>query len=247
MSVAPQAYFASEVGGERVSVVTLLPPGASPATYEPTLSSLAALSRAKLWFQVGVPTFAFEAAWTERVRSAAPQMRVVDTSVGVELLHHNPHIWLSPRRAIRQAEHMAEALRQADPAGAAHYSRRLGALRTRLQALDAELRTTLTPAAGRTVVVFHPSWAYFAHDYGLKLLAIEDHGHEPGPSHAGDVLEDARALGITTVFVQPQMHSRSAVGTAEALGGRVRSLDPLTQRWPEALRAAAEAFVQEAR
>ncbi len=247
VSVAPQSYFVKRIAGERVSVVTLLPPGASPATYEPTLSSLTALARARLWFRVGVDTFAFEAAWTERVRSAAPHMRLVNTSVGVGLLEHNPHLWLSPRRAVRQAEQMAKALSEVDPAGAKDYAAGLKAFRSEVAALDAELSAALAPAKGRTVLVFHPSWDYLTADYGLRMLAIEDCGHEPGPGHAAEVLGEARRLGIDTVFVQPQMHSRSAHGTAEALGGKVRTLDPLDPDWPHALRAAAQAFAGAAR
>ncbi len=247
VSILPQKYFVERLAGPRAEVMALLPPGSNPATYDPSMSTLARLSRAKLWVRVGVPGFVFERAWTEKIRSAAPHMRLVDSSKGVPLIGHNPHVWLSPRLVVTQARNIAEALMEVDPEGREFYRERLEVFEKELRDLDAELGAAMSKVEGKTFVVFHPAWEYFARDYGIHLMVIEEQGREPGPDKLAKMVDQARAKGIRTVFVQPQISSRSAQTVAEALGGKVVAIDPLAEDWPGALRDAALAFVEAAR
>ncbi len=90
VSIVPQQYFVERLGGEHVAVSVMVPPGASPATYEPKPSQMAALANARLYLAIDVP---FEKAWLPRIASANPSMRVAHTDKGIEKLpmaaHHH--------------------------------------------------------------------------------------------------------------------------------------------------------------
>lgn len=247
VTLAPQRYFVESLAGDRAAVEVLLPPGANHETYEPTIRTLTGLQGARLWFQVGPAIFPFETAWSAKVLAAAPGMKAVDTSTGVPLLDANPHIWLSPKRVVLQARTMARALAAQDPAGKAEYEQRLASFEQQLAALDRELASLLEPVRGRSLVIFHPSWDYFAHDYGFSFLAIEQEGHVPGAAGLERLLAEARQAGARDVFVEPHVSSRLASTVAGELGGQVVVIDPLPLDWPDGLRRAARTIVEHAR
>jgi zinc transport system substrate-binding protein len=76
-------------------------------------------------------------------------------------------------------------------------------------------------------VVFHPSWGYFADDYGLRQLAIEVDGKVPSDAEISRLQRRARELGITVVYVQPQIAGQALHAVADSIGARVETLDPL--------------------
>ena len=94
VSILPQADFVRQLGGDRVEVSVMMPPGANEHNYEPDTGQLKALSQANLYVKVG--HLPFEDAWMERFVSTNRDMLVVDSSQSIEMIEHNPHIWLSP-------------------------------------------------------------------------------------------------------------------------------------------------------
>jgi len=247
VTVAPQGYVVARLGGRRVAVQVLLPASANHEEYEPTLGLLTGLSGAALWLQVGPEVFDFEKAWAAKILGAAPGMVAVDTSRGLTPIARNPHFWLSPRLVRQTLPTLTAALIAADPAGRDDYARGQTQLEAELDALQAELTGLLAPARGKTLLFFHPAWTYLGADHGLNLLAIEQHGHEPGPGQLQELIETARGLGVQDVFVEPQISSRSAATVAAALGGQLRTVDPLAADWPGGLRQAARLFAAHAR
>lgn len=81
VSILPQKRFVERIGGDRVSVQTMVSPGASPATYEPKPRQMAGIASARLFFAVGVP---FESVWLDRIAAANPEMEIVRTQDGIE-------------------------------------------------------------------------------------------------------------------------------------------------------------------
>jgi len=116
------------------------------------------------------------------------------------------------------------------------------ALLASIDALDADVRRILAPAAGKRFYVFHPAWGYLARDYGLVQISIEHGAKEPGAAELAQLMRDARADGAEVVFVQPEFSSRSAQVVADEIGAKLVSLDPLALDWPGAIRHAAEAI-----
>jgi len=174
-----------------------------------------------------------------RITRANPRMRVVDTSAGVEYLPDDPHIWLSPAAAPIQAGHILAALVAEDPEHAGEYRRNHEAFLARVAELDTRIRALFAGVSRRTFLVFHPAWGYFARDYGLQQLAIEEHGKSPGPVALGRAIELARSRGLRTIFVQPQFDRRTGETIARAIGGSVVVIDPLARDWAANLERAA--------
>jgi zinc transport system substrate-binding protein len=264
VSIEPQAYFVERVGGERVAVQALVKSGQSPATYEPSPRQMAALSESKLYFRIGVP---FEKALLPKIEGTIPGLRVVDTRVGVPLREmkarpcpgssgkdrrgdnedarngnegKDPHIWLSPRRVKLQARTIATALAGIDPKGRQIYERNYAAFAEDLDRLDSALAETLKPVQGKSFLVFHPSWGYFAEDYGLRQEAIEMEGKEPTGRQLARIIEEAKAEGVKVIFVQPQFSRSMAEAVADAIGGEVVTIDPLAGDYIQNLRSVAD-------
>ena len=152
----------------------------------------------------------------------------------------DPHIWLSPRRLEIMAVTAARYLAKVDPPRTARFNERAAAVRARLRALDAALTERLAPVRGRAFLIFHPAWGYFADDYGLRQVAIEIEGKEPAEHELTHLARQVRALGIGTLFVQPQNHSTKLAPLARMLGARLETLDPLALDLPANLKLAAE-------
>jgi zinc transport system substrate-binding protein len=240
-SIPPHSWLLERIGGDRVSVHTVLRPGESPTTHQPSDAQVSRVLAARVFFRSGVP---FEAgAW---FRAVSGEVEVVDLRRGVatrtiEGHAHDghsehretgvnaldPHSWLSPSRLVVQAATVADTLARVDPGHADDYATRLAGFQREMAELDAAIRDVLDPYRGRIFVVFHPSWGYFADDYGLVQVAIEIAGNEPTDAELTELQGRIRDLGVSVIYVQPQIAGRSAAAVAGAVGARLVTLDPL--------------------
>lgn len=245
VSILPQAYFVERIGGERVKVDVLVQPGQSPATYSPTPKQMVKLAEARIFFRIGVP---FEKVFLPKIEDALPDLLVVDTSQGIALQtldHHDhgeehpdegqegteldPHIWLDPMLVKKLAGIIKETLIRVDPQGTELYEKNYASLAGELDELDRELKDTLAPLKGKTLLVFHPSYGYFARAYGLHQLAVETGGKQPSARQLAHIIETAREKEVRIIFVQPQFSEKSARTVARAINGTVVALDPLAR------------------
>lgn len=259
VSILPQKAIVEAVAGPHAQVDVLVGPGRNIHTYEPTPKQMAALGEADLVLPIGVP---FERAWLPRLAAANPGLPVVDllAAAGIErlpMIGHahadddahgegelDPHIWTDPRLVARLLPPLVAALADADPMHAAEFAAGAERFAGELAALDAELRALFAGLEGRRFLVFHPSWGYFAAAYGLVQVAIEHEGKEPGARALAGIIEQAKAAGVRTVFVQQQSATASARAVAEAIGGRVVTLDPLAPDYLANLRRSAQAIAE---
>jgi zinc transport system substrate-binding protein len=248
VSIDPLRFFVETIGGDRVGVFTLVAPGQSPATYEPTAKQLAALAGSDLFFLVGVPA---ETTVVPRLRSGFENVFVCDVLEGIDLIEGHaghgshegpdPHVWLSPRHAVGIAENVTRCLIRRRPAHADEYRKRLEELRGNLMQLDEELTQKLAPFRGMDMVVFHPAFGYFAEAYGLNQVAIEQDGIAPGSRRLAQLIDSAREKGVRTVFVQPQFSSSVARNVAGEIGAELVALDPLSADYIANMRRIADA------
>ena len=264
VSVLPQKYFVQQICNSLVDVNVMVQPGASPSIYEPKPSQMAALSKARIYFAVGAP---FEQFWLEKFAAANREMLVVHTDKGIKKRvmaghHHHgknphetdshheeghedepqgedPHVWLSPRRVITQVNTMVSALKKADPAHADTFEKNGQAFVNRIRMLDKELTRLFAGRSNAAFMVFHPSWGYFADDYGLEQVAIETEGKEPKPAQLRKLIAHAREDNIRVIFAQPQFSVKSAELIAREINARVVFADPLALEWTDNLRKIA--------
>jgi zinc transport system substrate-binding protein len=238
--VPPLGYLLHRLAGGQAVVQVLVASGQNPHTYEPTPRQRAGLAMAAVYFKLGLP---FEQAILGKL--GHPGLKVVDLTQGIDLApapeeDHHPgeedhdqgeldlHLWLSPRLAQHIARTMAQALQELDPAGAAGYQQRLQALLDDLQGLDQRLGQVLAPYRGAAFLVYHPAFGYFGRDYGLRQVAVETGGKEPGARHLARIIQQARDRNIRVVFVQPQFPLKSAQQVAREIDGAVVTMDDLS-------------------
>lgn len=236
VSILPQADLVKMIGGENVEVTVMIPPGASPDSFEPSTGHLKNVSQANLYIQVG--HLPFEEAWMDRILAANKSLVVVNSAEGIEIIDHDPHIWLSPRLAKVQVETICEAFIKVDENNKELYLTNLEQTLTKLDSIDKEIAAKLADVKGQTILVYHPAWGYLARDYGLHEMAIEDHGKEPGPAEMAKIINTAKKEGITTVFTSPQHSTRSAEAVASELGAKVVTIDPLPSNYEDIVRSA---------
>jgi len=246
-SVLPHAYLAERVGGERVTVTAMIPPGASPATYEPTPAQMKTLERARIYVAVGHPLFPFEQTWFKKVLEGRPDLQVVHAAATVDLIEDDPHIWTSPAAAAAQVRAILDALLAVDPGGEFEYRQRAVELLTEISALDSLIRQQLFPVRGRKFLAMHPAWGYFARDYGLVQVAIEHHFKAPGAREIDHLVEQAVADKIAIICVQSGVDRRAAESIAARTGAKVVELDPLNRELLDNLRRVATTFAEELR
>jgi len=268
VSILPQQYMVEEIGKDKVAVRVMVRPGASPATYEPKPAQMAALSRTRLYFSIGVP---FETFWLDKIAASNPEMKMIHTDQGIRKIpmatpHHHgeedpgekeegetkhghrgldPHIWTSPGLVRLQAQTILAALIAQDPENESFYTRNHADFTDKLTALDRDLKA-LFKGKNKTrhtrFMVFHPSWGYFARDYGLDMIAIEIEGKSPKPAQLKELIQHARENDIKVLFVQPQFSAKSAELIAREIQGRVVTADPLALDWMENMKTIAAKF-----
>jgi len=152
---------------------------------------------------------------------------------------NDPHTWTDPVLVKQQAHTITAALAELYPDGKAVFEKNCEAFAADLDKLDKHLAEALAEVKGRTFMVFHPSWGYFADRYGLKQEAIEIEGKTPSARHLGDIIRRARATGTRILFVQPQFSRRTAAAIARAIGGAVIPIDPLAADYIENMETVA--------
>jgi zinc transport system substrate-binding protein len=256
VTLLPQAEFVENIGGDKVNVTVMIPPGASPHTYEPTPSQMASLSRAELYAKVGSGV-EFELTWMDKLIAQNKDILMVDCSQGVPLQEMvavdenehehgtmDPHIWMSPRNAQIMVQNIADGLIQVDPDNCSYYEQNRNTYLEKLVQLDRDISEGLSAVQNRVFMVYHPAFGYFASEYNLTMLPIEDEGKEPTPAGLRHLIEKAIEHDIHVVFAEPQFNPQSAEVIADAIDGRVVLTDPLARDYIENLRTIMEELVQ---
>ena len=207
--------------------------------YQLQTSDMKALSAADAFLVNGAGMEAF----LPEITGALPALPVIEAAEGIGLLEDggaleildaeeeevNSHLWLDPARAIRMAENLAAGLIRLMPEDEDAVTANLEDYRSRLQALDAQLREGLQDLSRRDIVTFHEAFPYFAAAYGLNVVAVVN--KEPGevltPAQMGVLVREIIRLGNPPLFVEPQYTDLSAETLARETGSSVYSLDPV--------------------
>ena len=182
-------------------------------------------------------------AFLPEIARSFPSLPVIEAAQGIELLAEssavqigdsedgevNSHIWLDPSRAVRMAENIANGLSGLLPQYRDAVLANLETYRSRLSALDEQLRIGLQELPHRDIVTFHEAFPYFAAAYGLNVAAVVN--KEPGevltPAQMAALVREIERLGNPPLFVEPQYTDLSAQTLSRETGSAVYSLDPV--------------------
>jgi len=269
VSILPQAEFVEKVGGDRVIVTVMIPPGASPHTYEPTPEQLKEVSRARMYAKVG-SGIEFELEWLDKIAGLNKEMYIVNCADGVRFItpegsdggsaiyyennksiesegdyaRIDPHIWLSLKNAKIMSENIYKGLAKIDPVNREYYRENLDSFTAELDELDEEIMQMFESKKNKVIIVFHPNWTYFASDYGIRQIPIEEEGKEPTARHMKYVIDEALKYNIKKIFASPEFSAKSAEVLAREIGGSVILLSPLEKNYIENMRKTAMAFAE---
>ena len=265
VTLEPQRYFTEAIAGDKFKVLSMVPKGSSPETYDPVPQQLVSLGDSKAYFRIGY--IGFEQTWMDRMMNNTPHIQVFHTSKGIDLILNNndhghgnghsphdghihavePHIWNSTANALIIAGNTYKALSQLDKANDAYYMARYDSLCQRIQHTDSLIRQQLSsPEAAKAFMIYHPALSYFARDYGLHQISIEEGGKEPSPAHLKELIDRCRAENVQVIFVQPEFDKRNAETIAQQTGTKVVPINPLSYDWEEEMLNVAQALAPQA-
>ena len=250
VTIVPEKTFVEAVAGDLVDVVVLVPPGNSPANYEPTPLEMAQFANATLYFSIGVPT---EKANILPTAEDSDTLRIIPLHEEVAAVYperemspgaRDPHIWLSPRRVRVMIDVIERELTAIDPENKDTYHTNADAYRKELDTLDAEIVEALKNVASKQFIVFHPAFGYLADDYGLQMHALEEGGKEATPDRLAEMVDLAKRENIRAVFHQAEISSSQATAFAEEIGGKTILLAPLSPDYVANLKRMAQLMAE---
>ncbi len=251
VSIVPQASFVEAVGGDLVEVTTMIPPGASPESYAPTPQTMGELAQARVYFAIGVP--AEKDGILPRLQAECADLKVVDLAAQVDKVYPalemapgetDPHRWMSPQRVQEMVKIIASELAALDPENADTYQENAAAFQAELMQLDTEIRDSLVQVTGKSFIVYHPAMGYFASDYGLNMIALEEDGKEATSGRLEEVIDQAKKENIKVIFYQAEIDSKQAQTLAQELGGKAELIAPLAPDYIDNLQKIALTFAK---
>ncbi|RKZ29865.1 zinc ABC transporter substrate-binding protein, partial [bacterium] len=207
--------------------------------YEPTANQLDAIAQAALIIKAGSGVH-FENKWINRIAGFNRNIIVVDASNGIKLIENDPHIWLSLKNAEIIVHNICDRLITIDGKNREYYIRNSKNYINRLSELDRDIHHMFDGIDMRGFIVYHPSWSYFARDYGLEQISIENAGKEATAKDIERMIKKATEYNLSTVFISPQFDSKSAEVVANEISGTIISLDPLPKNYIQSMRITAE-------
>ncbi|MFL6423572.1 MAG: metal ABC transporter solute-binding protein, Zn/Mn family [Nitrososphaeraceae archaeon] len=233
-SFFPVYEFVRKVGGDKVDVSVLVPLGAEPHDFDPTIQQIQDVESAAILVYNGV---GMEAIWINKVN---PKL-AVDTSKGLNLLASrdpeihapaDPHIWLDPILAIHQVENIRDGLSKVDPNNSVYYDQNAQKFIGQLKSLDASIKYNLSCSncAKRDFIAFHNAFSYFAKQYGLNQHSIKGLTPEGEilPQRLVEVVQLAKHLGINIIYSEDLINPRSSQAIADEIpNGKVMVLSPI--------------------
>ena len=240
VTIPPLQYFVSQIAGDQVEVNVMVSNGNNPETYEPYAQQMVELSKSALYFKVG--NIGFEQTWMKKLQQNAPDMKVIDTSVGITPAktpggNIDPHTWMSCINARIISRNILEALCELQPKNQdlfeKNYQKLLRTIDRRDSIIMAE--ATSNPKFAHKFVIYHPILTYFARDYKLQQYAIEEEGREPSAAQIKSLIEQAKKEGIKYCLIQSEFANRNTTTFIKESHTQAFDINPLRGDWDESM------------
>ena len=262
VSILPQETFVKKIAKDKVDIALMVQPGNSPHSYEPKSSQMISISKADIYFSIGVE---FEDVWLKRFKSQNKDLKIVNISDNIlkigmtkchdedshhEHEHHHegldPHTWTSPKNVKVMAQNIYDNLIKIDASNKNFYKENLNDFMQEIEATDKKIKGALKTLKPKSkFMVFHPSWGYFANEYNLVQIAVEVEGKRPKPKEMINVIDEAKEENVKVIFTQPEFSDKSAQIIAKEAGVSVKKISPLNPNWSSNLISMAKAIAGE--
>src|SRR5574342_1669 len=235
-SFYPLYEFTKIIGGERIDVSTIIPPGIEPHDWEPSIQDLQKMQTSDMIVINGIGL----EPWITKLVSVNPDILIVDTSTGISLLEKNklvfsnqiqddPHIWLDPVLAKKQIQSITNGLIKIDPQNAEYYQENTKAYDTKLDLLDNKIRNELSICVKKDFLAFHDAFSYFAKEYSLNQNTIigVNPNEEPTAVTLQQIIQKSKNLNLHVIFTEDAVNPRVSEVIANEIGANVLILSPI--------------------
>ncbi|MGD0523066.1 MAG: zinc ABC transporter substrate-binding protein [Candidatus Microgenomates bacterium] len=228
-------FFASQVGGNKVSVINITPPGGEPHDYEPTPQDIINIESSKLLILNGNVE-----PWANKIKDLLKGKNTVILETGSGLFTQtvvdenginstDPHIWLSPKLAKTQVNSILDKYIQIDPQNKDYYTNNANNLLNDLNSLDMEYKTGLASCRLQDIITSHAAFGYLAADYGLKQIAIAglSPDSEPSLKQLAEIASFAKTNNIKYIFFESLVSPKLSQTIASEVGAKTLVLNPI--------------------
>jgi zinc transport system substrate-binding protein len=222
VTILPQKGIVEAIGGNKVNVNVMVPPGNSPATYSANFKQLKELKNSQIYFTIGVP---FDKKYTNKIQQINSDIKIIDFAKFIKK-DKNPHIWLSPALLMLEAKTVLDILITNDPDNKNLYLENYKKFINKLANLETK---GLKEIKQKAFLTFHPSFYYFAKDFHIKQLAIQKEGKNPSFSYLAKIIKLAKKENIKTVIISPEFPTKYAKIVANKINAKVVVISPLNE------------------
>ncbi len=258
-SFYPMADFAQKIGGDHVEVENLCPAGTEPHEWEPSPTDVKAIESARVFIYNGAD---MEGWVDDTLASANVTGTVVCASDGIDLRvadhdhdadeadshehagEHDPHVWLAPENAKKEAENIKDALVKADPDNASDYEANYEKWAREFDDLDSEFASRLSQTSGKTIVVSHEAFGYLCDAYGLTQEPITgmDAEGEPDAKTMAEIVQFVRDNNVKVIFSEDLVSPKIAQQIADETAASCEVLNPIEGLEQDELDAGGDYF-----
>ena len=234
-SFYPLYFFTSQIAGDKAVVYNLTPAGSEPHDYELTTQDVARIEDSKLLILNGNKL----EAWGEKIedslrgtgtRVIAVGEVIVDQSMVEDNIDINdPHVWLDPHLAEKEAMVITEALKQVDPSNTGFYQKNFELLQDKFSDLDEEFHLGLNNCLKKDMVTAHAAFGHLAREYNLNQVSISglSPDEEPSPQKLAEVADFAGKNNIKYIFFESLVSPKLAQTVASEIGASTLVLNPI--------------------
>lgn len=250
--------FVSKIGGDKIQVYNIVPTGTEPHNWEPTSGDMMNLSKGDILFFNG----AGMENWVDKVKAAVENenLKYIKLSEGIELIKSrhshkdagedsdldsiDPHIWLNPMNAKKEAETIKNALSAADPSNAEYYNKNYEEFAKKADELDTDFKNMTDRAKNKAIVVAHEAYGYLCEAYGIEQIAIEglSADSEPSPAKMAEISKFIKDNGVRYIFFEKLLSAKAAEVISEETGAELLVLNPFEGLAEEDIEAGADYF-----
>lgn len=242
VAIPPVKAFAQAVCGNLADVYSVIPQGSSPENYEPTPQEKENFAKANIYFSIGVA-----AEQSNTLPNVSEKTKIVYLQDEVAKKYddltmeggRDPHIWVSPKRAIVIVETIKNEMCAIDSENADKYTKNANRYIEELTKTDNEIKEILSQISNKKMIVFHPAFGYLADDYGIEMYALEENGKEATAKRLAEMIDFAKKENIKVIFYQAEIDSSQSKAFAEEIGGKTVMLSPLAENYIENLKSMA--------
>ena len=227
-SFYPIYDLTKRIVGDKFEVKNLTPVGTEPHDYEPKASEVAGMSDSKALFLNGLGL----EHWKDELPENLSKKTYVVTE-GIETLSidnvTDPHVWLSPKNAIKEMSNILSTLKELDVANYSYYEDNYNKAVTEFNALDAEFKTTIDGLSNKYLVVSHAAFGYLCNEYGLTQIYVRglEPDDEPTSKELEAIIEQVNTYNITTIFYEELVSPEISKKIADETGVKTDTLNPM--------------------